>query len=128
MIVLDASVLIAHFTATDIHHRQAQEILIATGTRSLFVSCITLAEILVTPVKAGKLAEIAADIEALGIKELPLPPESAKLLAQIRASTALKIPDCCVVLAAQHAGAEIATFDKKLAAAAEDSGISIFRG
>ncbi|MGL5830102.1 MAG: type II toxin-antitoxin system VapC family toxin [Angustibacter sp.] len=128
MILLDASVLIAQFSAADIHHRRAQRILLASGTQPLFVSCITLAKVLVTPTKSGRLAEIVEDIGALGIKELPLPLDSAKLLAKVRASTALKLPDCCVILMAQQANAAIATFDEKLAIAAEECGIPIFRG
>ncbi|CAN5270673.1 hypothetical protein BH20ACT16_BH20ACT16_13150 [soil metagenome] len=36
----------------------------------------------------------------------------------LRASTKLKLPDCCVILAAQQARGTILTFDDRLAAVA----------
>lgn len=37
----------------------------------------------------------------------------------------LKLPDCCVLLAAEHAGALLATFDPRLAGAAEQRGLAL---
>jgi predicted nucleic acid-binding protein len=68
---------------------------------------------------AGKL------LSDLGIIEHPLPAHAAPALAQLRASTGLKLPDCCVLLAAQDSGAAIATFDKSLARSAQELGLPL---
>ncbi len=46
----------------------------------------------------------------LEIQELPFPADAAVRLAQLRATTDLKMPDCCVLLVAEDAGASIASF------------------
>ncbi len=53
------------------------------------------------------------------IEELPFPADTAVRLAQLRASTGLRMPDCCVLLAAEDAGASVASFDDRLAQASE---------
>ena len=54
-------------------------------------------------------------LHMLEVNELPFPPDSAVRLAKLRASTGLKMPDCCVLLAAADAGATVASFDGRLA-------------
>lgn len=39
-------------------------------------------------------------------------------LARLRADTGLKMPDCCVLLAAEHTAARVASFDEQLIKAA----------
>lgn len=53
MIVLDASLLIAHLDAGDANHEEAEELLAGTGSARLGASTITLAEILVAPARQG---------------------------------------------------------------------------
>lgn len=43
-------------------------------------------------------------------------------LAVLRAGTRLKLPDCCVLLAAEQSHGAVATFDDRLANAAGDRG------
>ena len=61
------------------------------------------------------------------MEEVPLGRDAARRLAALlRVDTRLKLPDCCVLLAAQDAGADtVATFDDRLGAAAEGLGISV---
>ena len=54
------------------------------------------------------------------------PSGTAVRLAQLRATTGLKIPDCCVALAAEDAAAPVARFDDRLAQAAESRQLEIF--
>jgi predicted nucleic acid-binding protein len=49
-------------------------------------------------------------------------------LAALRAGTGLKLPDCCVLQAAEQAHAGIATFDDRLAAAARELGVDVRDG
>lgn len=122
--VLDASVLIAHFDEADAHHARAGEILARAG--ALRASVVTLAEALVTPTRRGMLETARAGLARLGVDEVTLGEDAAVRLAELRAQTRLKLPDCCVLLAAQDAGADtIATFDDRLAAAAQGLGLSV---
>jgi predicted nucleic acid-binding protein len=123
VIVLDASVLIAHFRRSDAHHEAATALLQAAGDQPLGASTVTLAEFLVGPTKTGMLDDAMRGLERLGIRELPLSDGAAVALAELRAQTGLKLPDCCVLHAARSADGSVATFDEQLAAAAATLGL-----
>ena len=119
MIVVDASVLIAHLDDNDALHSRAVDALLATAEQPLACSPITLAEVLVGPARAGRVRDARTAVEDLGVVELPLGDDAATRLARLRAETGLKMPDCCVLLTAENAQAEaVLTFDDRLAAAA----------
>ena len=120
MIVVDASVLIAHLDENDALHDRAVEALLATAEQPLACSPITLAEVLVGPARADRLRDARGAITDLGVAEIPLGDDAAARLAALRAETALKMPDCCVLLAAEDGQAEmVLTFDNRLARATE---------
>lgn len=125
MIVLDASVLIAYLDGDDNHHVAAETLLAGAIDDDLGANPLTLAEVLVVPVRDGRLEATQAALRDLEVEELPFPPASAVRLAQLCASTGLKMPDCCVLLAAEHAGASVASFDERLAQTAEDRGLPV---
>lgn len=115
MIVIDASVLIAHLDATDAHHDRAAERLLSVAEQPLGASPITLAEVLVGPARTGRLEPARQAITDLGVDEIPLSGDAPAKLALLRAETNLKLPDCCVLLAAQDARADgVLTFDDRL--------------
>jgi toxin FitB len=118
MIVLDASVLIAHLDGADRHHAEAERLLEESGDEPLGASAITLAETLVSPARANQLAEAEAALKQLGVGELELGGGAPSRLAGLRAETSLKMPDCCVLLAAQEHAGVVASFDSDLLAAA----------
>lgn len=118
MIVLDASVLIAHLDGRGAHHDRARGLLEETGSEPLGASRITLAETLVAPARAGRLEDARAALERLGVDELDLGEDAAARLARLRADTARKLPDCCVLLVAEEHGGTVASFDSDLIAAA----------
>lgn len=118
MIVLDASVLIAHLDGTDALHARATTALEAAVRSPIGASTITLAEVMVGPARSGRAAATEAALRELAVEEIPLPVGAAPRLAALRAETALKLPDCCVALAARDASAEgVLTFDDGLARA-----------
>ena len=125
MIILDASVLIGFMFAQDPHHKAARELLRHLSGDELGASPITLAEALVLPARDGALAAAEQMLTALEVHEVPLGPRASPRLAQLRAETGLKLPDCCVLLAAADAGAGVATFDGRLAAAARQRGHAV---
>jgi predicted nucleic acid-binding protein len=125
VIVLDASVLIAHLDETDGLHRRAEEALSRAAREPFGCSPITLAEVLVGPARQGRLEVVRAVVRALAVAEIPFGDEAATRLAKLGAATRLKMPDCCVLLAAQDRGAPvILTFDDALARAAKGLGLT----
>jgi predicted nucleic acid-binding protein len=125
VIVLDASALIAFLNPSDGLHRRAVTTLVALGPRRFFgISPVTHAEVLVGPARAGTLEQAVA---ALGVTEVELPVDAARRLATLRAGTSLKLPDCCVILAAQTSAGTILTFDDRLAAGARKLAVDVQR-
>lgn len=118
MIVLDASVLIALLDGEDAHHAAAETLLAREIDDEFAASSLTLAEVLVMPAREGRLDAAREALEDLDVKEWPFPVDAAVKLAQIRAGTGLKMPDCCVLLAAEEVQARIASFDNRLKDAA----------
>jgi predicted nucleic acid-binding protein len=123
VILLDASVLIAHLDGGDRHHADAQSLLEANSQEALGASPITLAETLVSPARAGRLADAETAMQRLGVEALALGDNAPGRLAQLRTDTGLKMPDCCVLLAAQDHAARVASFDTSLLKAARKLGL-----
>lgn len=128
MIVLDASVLIAYLDSDDSHHAAAETLLMEAVDEDIAANPLTLAEVLVAPARQGRLDLAQTALRALEVSELPFPPDTSVRLAQLRASTGLKMPDCCVLLAAEQATATIASFDDRLRQAATDRNLFILPG
>lgn len=125
MIVLDASVLIAHLDAADAHHARAARLLLDLADRPLGASPITVAEVLVGPARDGKLPAISATLDRM-LTVLPLETGAPDRLAQLRVDTGVRMPDCCVLLAAEQAGGGLVTFDAILARVARQRGIAVY--
>jgi predicted nucleic acid-binding protein len=120
IVVLDASVLIGYLNPGDAHGPAAGRLLQEAAVRddSLSISTVTLAEALVNPVRDGTDNAVLAAVEALEIAEVGFPPGAALSLARLRVDTGLKLPDCCVLLAALDRQAALASFDARLIDAA----------
>lgn len=127
MIVLDASVLVAYLDGADDHHAAADRLLAEAIDDDFAANPLTLAEVLVVPVRDGRLSQTQAALRDLEVRELPFPTDAAIRLAQLRVSTGLKMPDCCVLLAAEVAGASLASFDERLARTAESRNLTVRR-
>lgn len=125
MIVLDATVVIAHLDSSDLHHAQASAVLESVVDEDLRISPITLAECYTGPARKGLLERARSDIRRLEISIVPLDDSAPERLATLRAHTRLRMPDCCVLLAAHSVSAEVATFDTRLANAATSLGLSV---
>jgi predicted nucleic acid-binding protein len=125
VIVLDASLLIAFLDPSDAMHGEAVSSMLDLGAHRLLVSPITHAEVLVGPARSGTLAHTQAALSALGVTEVALPGDAAPQLAGLRATTALRLPDCCVLLAAQRSASTVLSFDRRLAAAAAALGLGL---
>ncbi len=119
MIVLDASVVIAALSPSDLLHDRALRLLAEQVDEQFVLHAVTRAEVLVAPVRAGRADIVEAQLDGLGVSTVGLRSGDALSLAQIRSRTGMKLPDCCVLLAATESGAAVATFDDQLARAAE---------
>ena len=118
MIVLDANVLIAWLDGNDNHHDRAQALLEREVGERFGINPLTLAEVLVAPVRENRVEDIRKALADLELAELAFPVDAAFKLADLRARTNLTMPDCCVLLAAADAGARLASFDDRVVAAA----------
>lgn len=125
MIVLDASVLIGHFEPADAHHARATELLKTHVDEPFAASVLTLAEVYAGASRARQADRLQQLLARLQIESLDLPAKAAGRLGELRASTGLKMPDCCVLYAAEQHRASIATFDAKLADRASDLGLGV---
>lgn len=127
MIVLDASVLIAYLDSEDAHHTRAETLLAQEIDDDFAASSLTVTEVLVMPARQLRLDAAREALADLDVKELALAGDSAVKLAQLRASTGLKMPDCCVLLAAEDVQARVASFDDRLNDAATSRKLVVVR-
>lgn len=125
MIVLDASVLIAHLDSTDVHHERARSLLLDVVEEQLVASHLTLAEVLVGPARTGRLERAASALRRLAVTAIPFDDDDPPRLAAMRADSGLRLPDCCVLLVAQKTRSRLATFDQQLARAARERGHAV---
>lgn len=126
--VLDADVLIGHLDSRDAQHYRAERVLdgLTEVGVGLCASTVTLAEVLVAPEAAGQGPAARTALMRLGIQEIALGSQAAQRLAELRASTGCRLPDCCVLLAVQDADADLlGTFDDRLRRAAGQLGIEL---
>ncbi|WP_157008226.1 type II toxin-antitoxin system VapC family toxin [Agromyces laixinhei] len=127
MIVLDASVVIAHLSSHDAHHERAVAFFRANVAEAFVMHSLTMTEILVGPIRVGRSEAAEHALASLGISEWMPPAGSAARLARVRVESGLKLPDCCVLDAALSNRGRIATFDGRLAQAAHDLGVEVIQ-
>lgn len=127
MITLDAGVLIALFNAQDAHHEAATKLLEAATCRDdlLYMNPLSQAEVLVGAAQQGSEKIYYEKLVSIGIETLTTPADTGVWLAQLRARTGLKLPDCAVILTAQQSGSKVATFDHRLAREARALGFTV---
>lgn len=126
VVVLDAGALIALYDGNDAHHEWARMLLTHTADDQLVMSALTYAEVLVRPTQAGSASVFDRGIAGLHIQIAEISEHDARKIAEIRASTALRMPDAVVVFEARRAGAAVATTDKQLAKSARESGLMVY--
>jgi len=122
--LLDANIIIALLNSGDVHRDRVADFLRTTAD-DLCLPMLSLAEALVLQVRVGRGEQAEAKVLALGIRVLPGDLVGALSLAQVRAGTGLRMPDCVVLASAQQLGARLATTDAKLAAAALAAGVPL---
>ncbi|HMM83325.1 MAG TPA: type II toxin-antitoxin system VapC family toxin [Terrimesophilobacter sp.] len=127
MIVLDASVVIAFLSPSDPHHARAAQLLEEHSAAGFRMHQLTLAEVLVGAVRTGRGAQLFDDLTSLGVVAHEPGANEPLILAELRATTALRMPDCCVLVVAQQEASPLATFDDQLARVAKGLGVQTLR-
>ncbi len=125
MIVLDASVLIAHLNPHEYHHDTASDLLLAGATETLMVHAVTMAEVLVGGAKLGRAEVLLGELTDIGVQVATADSGEPLRLAVLRVDTGLKLPDCCVLSVAVSHRATLATFDTALRSAARRSSLFV---
>jgi predicted nucleic acid-binding protein len=125
VIILDAAVLVGYLDDSDQHHPATVQALTEYAHETFAVSALNLTETLVRPASRGQSDRAQQVLVGdLDITTVPILGTDAPRLAEIRALTALKMPDCCVLLAAERTGAwATVTFDARLRAATARHGL-----
>lgn len=118
MIALDASVVIAFLDSGDAHHERSERFVRDALDAGFLVHALTLAEVLVGPARAGRAEEVASGLRSVGFTVASQHEDESLLLADWRARTGLKLPDCCVLHVASANSCPLATFDRRLREAA----------
>jgi predicted nucleic acid-binding protein len=114
-ITLDATVLIALAKPDDAHHEWAKEFFLGATDAEFCIASLTLAEVLVHPVRQKVHKKFLSAIKRLNLEVMPLSEEDVLGLAQVRVSSGLRMPDAVVLHAAITHKTEIVTADQQLA-------------
>lgn len=79
----------------------------------------------VAPTRTGQRDTVLRILTDLSVETLQFPEGAAVTLAELRAETVLKMPDCCVLLSALDQQARLASFDDRLVKAAHARGVDV---
>lgn len=125
MITLDASLVIAHLSPHDPHHQLATDYLRASAANGFLIHPLNLTEVLAGGVRVGRGQEMLTDLEAIGIHVANRHDGESLRLANLRATTGLKLPDCCALDTALTTTSVLATFDEALTRAAQRRHVTV---
>lgn len=123
-LILDASVLIGLLDTADAHHAVAVDDVEAADLRGddLLAPASAYSEALVSFARAERIVDAREAIAAMGIVVAPLTAAIGERAAQLRAShERLRLPDAMVLATARMIGAELLTYDDRLARVADSS-------
>ena len=115
LIVLDASVMIAHLDPADAHHERATALLLQHADDDLRLPASAYAETLVDPARSGRLDEARHAIDSLRLRIEPVDKTIADRAASARARRrGLRLPDALVLACGEVLEADsIVTADRR---------------
>jgi predicted nucleic acid-binding protein len=125
--VLDTDVVIAALDRADAHHRTAAAAFaqFAAERVELLLCSVNYAEALVRPAEhEGNLRAAVAAIAALGIR-VQAPDASLARLAARRRGLGVSLADGFAIATAERAGADLASFDRRVRRALEPAGLRL---
>jgi predicted nucleic acid-binding protein len=108
LIVLDASVVIAHLDGADALHSAATKALNDYADDDLRLPASAYAECLVDPAVKGQVTKARGEIDALRLAIVPIDGAIAERSAALRADRrSLRLPDAFVLAAAEELDADV---------------------
>lgn len=108
LIVLDASVVIAHLDSADALHRAATAALLEVADDDLRLPASAYAEALIDPTAMGRLDKARDHVAALGLGIVSLDVAIAERAASLRAHhRTLRLPDALVLATAAELDADV---------------------
>lgn len=108
LIVLDASVVIAHLDPSDGLHLAATEVLLEYAAEDLRLPASAYAESLVDPARKGRLDEARRAIAVLQLQIVPIDGAQAERAASLRArERGLRLPDALVLACGEQLSADV---------------------
>jgi len=115
LIVLDASVVIAHLDPDDALHASATSTLLECAQDDLRLPASAYAESLVDPARKGRLDETRDALAALQLEVVPIDRAVAERAASLRAhERGLRLPDALVLACGELLGADaVLTADRR---------------
>lgn len=115
LIVLDASVVIAHLDPADALHQPAIDTLLEYAEDDLRLPASAYAESLVDPARAGRLDEVRDALATLELQIVPIDSPVAERAASLRARDGrLRLPDALVLACGELLGADaVLTADRR---------------
>ena len=125
--VLDTDVVIAALDRADAHHRAAAAAFarFAAEQVELLLCSINYAEVLVRPAEDDRQLRAAVEaIAALGIR-VQAPDASLARIAARRRGLGVSLADGFAIATAERAGADLASFDRRVRRALEPAGIRL---
>jgi len=115
LIVLDASVLIAHLDPSDAVHGAGTQALLTHAADDLRLPASAYAEILVDPARRGRVDEARDRIASLRLEIVPIDSRLAERAASLRARERLiRLPDALVLACGEELDADaVLTADRR---------------
>lgn len=123
-LILDASVLIGLLDTADTHHSVAVDAVEAADQQgtTLLTPAGAYGEALVSFARAGRVGDAREAIAGMGIVVTPLTATIAERAAGLRAgSDRLRLPDAIVLATARELGADLLTYNDRLARVGDKS-------
>lgn len=125
-LVADASFIIALLNPRDAHHTWAQSVFSLHEREDIRTTTINLAEAMVRPYQTGQAVDFEEALAELEIHVWNVREGDESELAELRASSRLKMPDALVLFCAIRTASSVATADRALAVTVRQSGLKAY--
>ena len=125
-LVADASFIIALLNPRDAHHPWTHSVFSLHEREDIRTTTINLAEAMVRPYQTGQAVDFEEALAELEIHVWNVREGDESELAELRASSRLKMPDALVLFCAIRTASSVATADRALAVTVRQSGLKAY--
>ncbi|WIB16655.1 PIN domain-containing protein [Curtobacterium sp. MCPF17_050] len=128
MLTLDANVIIAVTDAEDAAHARALDVVESYEWEGFATTTLTLAEVLVRPVRDDRFDVRRDQVEALGVELLGVDGAVVRRIAELCSTHRLSMPDAAVLAVAMASTDALVTFDRRLVRTTRELGFPVIDG